>query len=97
MEFEIKKDLIFPTFIWECKVNDIDNDVIKDYCFNLKENTQGATISNRGGWHSSELIFPFPHFEIYSKKQKVLVTGCDGMIAKYLCPICGRLRLRFRF
>ena len=60
MEFEIKKDLIFPTFIWECKVNDIDNDVIKDYCFNLKENTQGATISNRGGWHSSELIFPFP-------------------------------------
>ena len=40
MEFEIKKDLIFPTFIWECKVNDIDNDVIKDYCFNLKENTQ---------------------------------------------------------
>ena len=38
MEFEIKKDLIFPTFIWECKVNDIDNDVIKDYCFNLKEN-----------------------------------------------------------
>lgn len=31
-----------------------------------------------------QLIFPFPHFEIYSKKQKVLVTGCDGMIAKYV-------------
>jgi uncharacterized protein (TIGR02466 family) len=60
MEFEIKKDLIFPTFVWECKVNNIDNDVIKDYCFNLKENTQGVTISNRGGWHSNELIFPFP-------------------------------------
>ena len=60
MEFEIKTDLIFPTFIWECKVNDIDNDVIKDYCFNLKENTQGVIISNTGGWHSNELIFPFP-------------------------------------
>jgi GDP-mannose 4,6-dehydratase len=31
-----------------------------------------------------QLIFPFPHFEIYSKKQKVLVTGCNGMIAKYV-------------
>jgi GDP-D-mannose dehydratase len=34
----------------------------------------------RGG----QLVFPFPHFEIYSKKQKVLVTGCDGMLAKYV-------------
>lgn len=31
-----------------------------------------------------QLIFPFPNFEIYSKKQKVLVTGCNGMIAKYV-------------
>lgn len=34
----------------------------------------------RGG----QLVFPFPHFEIYSKKQKVLVTGCNGMISKYV-------------
>ncbi len=31
-----------------------------------------------------QLIFPFPHFEIYSKKSKVLITGCEGMIAKYV-------------
>jgi GDP-mannose 4,6-dehydratase len=31
-----------------------------------------------------QLIFPFPNFEIYSKKPKVLVTGCNGMIARYL-------------
>jgi GDP-mannose 4,6-dehydratase len=30
-----------------------------------------------------QLVFPFPYFEIYSKKEKVLVTGCDGMISKY--------------
>ena len=30
------------------------------------------------------LIFPFPHFEIYSKKTKALITGCDGMIAQYV-------------
>ena len=34
--------------------------------------------------NGGQLIFPFPNFEIYSKKEKVLVTGCDGMIAKYV-------------
>jgi GDP-mannose 4,6-dehydratase len=34
--------------------------------------------------NGGQLIFPFPHFEIYSKKEKVLITGCDGMIAKYV-------------
>ncbi len=34
--------------------------------------------------NGGQLIFPFPHFEIYSKKPKVLITGCDGMIAKYV-------------
>lgn len=31
-----------------------------------------------------QLIFPFPHFEIYSKKDKILITGCNGMIARYI-------------
>lgn len=60
MEFEIKKDPIFPIFIWECKVNDIDNTVIKDYCLNLKQNTPGVNISNKGGWHSDKLLTPLP-------------------------------------
>lgn len=34
----------------------------------------------RGG----QLIFPFPKFEIYSKKPKVLITGCNGMIGKHV-------------
>ena len=34
--------------------------------------------------NGGHLIFPFPNFEIYSKKEKVLITGCDGMIAKYV-------------
>ena len=34
----------------------------------------------RGG----QLIFPFPHFEIYSEKKKVLITGCDGFIGEYV-------------
>lgn len=31
-----------------------------------------------------KLIFPFPNFEIVSLKSKLLITGCDGMIATYV-------------
>ena len=34
--------------------------------------------------NGGQLIFPFPNFEIYSKKEKILITGCDGMIARYV-------------
>jgi GDP-D-mannose dehydratase len=34
--------------------------------------------------NGGQLVFPFPNFEIYSKYPKVLITGCDGMIAKYV-------------
>jgi len=30
-----------------------------------------------------QLIFPFPHFEIYSARPKVMLTGHEGMIASY--------------
>lgn len=31
-----------------------------------------------------QFIFPFPHFEIVGAKPKLLITGCDGMIAHYV-------------
>ena len=31
-----------------------------------------------------QIIFPFPEFEIIGSKPKVLITGCDGMIAHYV-------------
>lgn len=31
-----------------------------------------------------QLIFPFPEFEIIGSKPKVVITGCDGMIAQYI-------------
>jgi GDP-D-mannose dehydratase len=34
--------------------------------------------------NGGQLIFPFPQFEIVSYKQKVLITGCDGMISHYV-------------
>ena len=34
--------------------------------------------------NGGQLVFPFPKFEIYSKKEKVLITGCNGLISKYV-------------
>jgi GDP-mannose 4,6-dehydratase len=31
-----------------------------------------------------QLIFPFPEFEIIGSKKKVVITGCNGMIAQYV-------------
>jgi uncharacterized protein (TIGR02466 family) len=60
MEFSIHEETWFSTPIWESEVKNINNDEIKDYCLWLRENTRGATISNRGGWHSSEIALPLP-------------------------------------
>ena len=61
MEFSIHEELWFSTPIWESEVKNIDNNEIKDYCLWLKDNTKGAFISNRGGWHSSEIVLPLPN------------------------------------
>lgn len=39
--------------------------------------------------NGGQFIFPFPHFEIVSSKPKLLVTGCDGLIAHYVKEQCN--------
>jgi len=60
MEFSIHQENWFSTPIWESEVKNINNQEIKDYCLHLKDNTKGVNISNRGGWHSSEILLPMP-------------------------------------
>jgi len=60
MEFKVFEQLWFATPVWECPVSGIDNDEIKQYCLKVREKKPGAIISNRGGWHSNELLFPVP-------------------------------------
>ena len=60
MEFSIHQENWFSTPIWESEVKNINNQEIKDYCLYLKDNTKGINISNRGGWHSSEILLPMP-------------------------------------
>lgn len=42
-----------------------------------------ATFLNEGG----TLIFPFPQFELYSKKPRCIITGIEGQIAHYVVTI----------
>jgi len=60
MEFKVYEQLWFPTPVWECPVSGIDNESIKQYCLETRRQNPGVTISNRGGWHSGELLFPIP-------------------------------------
>jgi uncharacterized protein (TIGR02466 family) len=60
MEFKVFEQLWFPIPIWECNVTGIDNNSIKNYCLEVREKKEGVNISNRGGWHSNELIYPIP-------------------------------------
>ena len=60
MEIKVYEQEWFTTPVWECPVIGIDNKSIKDYCLKVRNEKPGVTISNRGGWHSNELILPIP-------------------------------------
>jgi uncharacterized protein (TIGR02466 family) len=60
MEFSKYEEHWFSTPIWESQVSNINNEEIKEYCLWLRDNTKGATISNKGGWHSSDIVLPIP-------------------------------------
>ena len=60
MEFKVYEQLWFATPVWECPVIDIDNNSIKDYCLEVKNKKPGVVISNKGGWHSNDLLLPLP-------------------------------------
>jgi uncharacterized protein (TIGR02466 family) len=60
MEFKVFERLWWATPVWECPVDGIDNKSIAEYCYKVKEEKPGVNISNRGGWHSGELITPLP-------------------------------------
>ena len=60
MEFKVFERLWWATPVWECPVNGIDNESIRDYCLKVREEKEGVIISNRGGWHSQDLLLPLP-------------------------------------
>ena len=57
-----------------------------DYLLVLPWHFRNEIMSRETSFSSSggQFIFPFPHFEIIGSKPKLLITGCDGMIAHYV-------------
>ena len=61
LNFISNEHMLFATPFWQTKVEGVDNAPIKEYCYYLRDNTEGVVISNRGGWHSKEILNPIPN------------------------------------
>jgi len=48
----------FGTPVWETVLDNIDNEAIIEYAYNLKANKPGTTKSNRGGWQCYDIENP---------------------------------------
>jgi len=60
LNFVTQERMLFSTPFWQTQVQGVDNDSIKEYCYHLMKNTKGVVISNRGGFHSKEILKPIP-------------------------------------
>ena len=60
LNFISQEHMLFATPFWQTKVEGVDNESIKEYCYKLRDNTKGVIISNRGGFHSQEVLKPLP-------------------------------------
>jgi len=83
LEFVSKEHMLFPTPLWQVEVKEVDNEAIKEYCYFLQENTEGVVISNRGGFHSKEIIEPLPDALIE------LFTNIEAFVNEYCSQITG--------
>ena len=60
LNFISREHMLFATPFWQTKVEGVDNEVIKKYCYEMRDKKPGVVISNRGGWHSKEILQPIP-------------------------------------
>ena len=61
LNFISREHMLFATPFWQTKVEGVDNEPIKKYCYEMRDKTEGVVISNRGGWHSKEILQPIPN------------------------------------
>ena len=61
LNFISKEHMLFATPFWQTQVKGVDNESIKKYCYEMRDKTEGVVVSNRGGWHSKEILQPIPN------------------------------------
>ena len=87
LEFISNEHSLFPTPLWQVQIKGVDNEALKEYAYNLRDNTEGVVISNRGGWHSKEIIEPLPesleklfvNFEAFTNDYCAQITGLNQL------------------
>lgn len=83
---DLSLDQWFTTPIWKTYLN-LDVDPLIEYLYKLKERNPGYTVSNRHGWHSSELPgAPLAHEGLLYKINEALVEVHNQMGLKSNTP-----------
>jgi len=88
LEFISNEHSLFPTPLWQVQIKGVDNEALKEYAYNLKDNTEGVIISNRGGWHSKEILEPIPD------ALNDLFGNFQGFVNDYCAQITGLNQLQ---
>ena len=83
LNFITQEHMLFATPFWQTQVQGVDNASIKEYCYKLKNETEGVVISNRGGFHSMEILAPIPEALTF------LVDQIQAYINGYCAQITG--------
>lgn len=87
LEFISNEHMLFPTPLWQVQIKGVDNDAIKKYVYNLRDTTEGVVISNRGGWHSKDILEPIPealdnlfsNFQLFVNQYCAQITGLNEL------------------
>ncbi len=88
LEFISNEHMLFPTPFWQIQIKGVDNEALKEYAYTLRDNTEGVVISNRGGWHSKEMLKPLPD------ALNLLFTNFQGFVNDYCAQITGLNQLQ---
>ena len=88
LNFISKEHMLFPTPFWQTKVEGVDNEVIKKYCYEIRDKKPGVVVSNRGGWHSKEILEPIPNelknfftqVQAWSNNYCAQITGITDLV-----------------
>ena len=93
LNFITQEHMLFTTPFWQTQVQGVDNAPIKEYCYHLMKNTDGVVISNRGGFHSKEILKPIPdaltflvdQIHAYINGYCSQITGINDLTIGNLC------------
>ena len=88
LEFISNEHMLFPTPLWQVQIKGVDNHAIKKYVYNLRDTTEGVVISNRGGWHSKDILEPIP------EALENLFSDFQSFVNQYCAQITGLNQLK---